>query len=140
MLNFSRMFSQIKILYIKLKGQDINTESLPFLNEFCGYKRRLILQQKSIKKDLPTGYQKLHCLKYVQVRSFFRSECGKMRTRKNSVFGRFSRSAWSLWCTFALKKYLCRSYKMFSKNCIQKQLKFFCDQIKINVKILYNSS
>ena len=38
-----------------------------------------------------------HCLENVQIRSFFWSlfspTAGKIRTRKNSVFGRFSRSA-----------------------------------------------
>ena len=40
-----------------------------------------------------------HCVKSVQIRSFFwsvfsiiQSECGKIRTRKTSVFGHFSRS------------------------------------------------
>ena len=33
-----------------------------------------------------------HCVKSVQIRSFFWSECGKIPTRKNSVFGHFSRS------------------------------------------------
>ena len=42
---------------------------------------------------------KTHCLKSVQIRNFswsvfsrIQSECGKSRTRKNSVFGHFSRS------------------------------------------------
>ena len=35
----------------------------------------------------------LHCVKCVQIRSFIWSECGKIRTTKNSVFGHFSRSA-----------------------------------------------
>ena len=34
----------------------------------------------------------LHCVKYVQIRSFFWPECGKIRIRKNSIFGNFSRS------------------------------------------------
>ena len=48
-----------------------------------------------------------HCVKWVQIRSFFssvfsgirtkiQSECGKIRTRKNSVFGHFSSSAWCI--------------------------------------------
>ena len=35
---------------------------------------------------------KTHCVKSVQIWSFFWSECVKIRTRKNSVFGQFSRS------------------------------------------------
>ena len=33
-----------------------------------------------------------YCVKSVQIRSFSWSECGKIRTRKNSVFGHFSHS------------------------------------------------
>ena len=33
-----------------------------------------------------------HCVKRVQIRSFFQSECAKIQTRKNSVFGHISRS------------------------------------------------
>ena len=44
--------------------------------------------QKSIKP--------IHCVKTFQLRSFFlvriQSECWKIRTRKNSLFGQFSRS------------------------------------------------
>ena len=43
--------------------------------------------------------QSIHCVKSVQIRSFFWSvfsriqpECGKIRTRKNSIFGHFSHS------------------------------------------------
>ena len=56
-----------------------------------------------------THFNRMHCVKNVQIRSFFwsvfsrirteygvslriQSECGKTRTRKNSVFGHFSRS------------------------------------------------
>ena len=34
----------------------------------------------------------IHLAKSVQIKSFFWSECGKIRTRKNSVFVHFSRS------------------------------------------------
>ena len=34
----------------------------------------------------------MHCLKSVQIRTFFWSEYKKIRTRKNSVFGHVSRS------------------------------------------------
>ena len=34
-----------------------------------------------------------HCVKSVLIRRFFWSVCGKIRTRKNSVYGHFSRSA-----------------------------------------------
>ena len=44
-----------------------------------------------------------HWVKSVQIRCFFWSECGKIRTRKNSIFGHFSRSEnvkdmWSCYC------------------------------------------
>ena len=34
----------------------------------------------------------MHCLKSVQIRTFFWSEYKKIRTRKNSVFGHVSRN------------------------------------------------
>ena len=34
----------------------------------------------------------MHCVKSVQIRNFFWCECEKIYTRKNSVFGHFSRS------------------------------------------------
>ena len=37
-----------------------------------------------------------YCVKSVQIRSYFWSKCGKMRTRNNSVFGRFSRSGFGI--------------------------------------------
>ena len=47
-----------------------------------------------------------HCVNSVQIRSFFwsifsciQSKCGKIRTRKNSVFGHFSRSGIVRSCT-----------------------------------------
>ena len=36
--------------------------------------------------------QRFHCVKSVQIRSFFWSEYRKKRTRKNFIFGHFSRS------------------------------------------------
>ena len=46
-------------------------------------------------------YDKSHCVKCVQIRSFsgIQSECGKIRTRKNSVFGHFSHSVRYQKCT-----------------------------------------
>ena len=44
-------------------------------------------------------FESIHCVQGVQIRSFFwsvfsriRTECGKIRARKNSAFGHFSRS------------------------------------------------
>ena len=34
-----------------------------------------------------------HCVRSAQVRSYFWSECGKIQTRKNSVFGHFHAAA-----------------------------------------------
>ena len=50
--------------------------------------------------------QLLHYVKSVQMRSFFWSECEKIRTRKNSVFGQFSRSIdkWDFWKIIQEKK------------------------------------
>ena len=59
---------------------------------------------------------KIRCLKCVQIRSLFWSlfsriqcECGKIRTRKNPVFGHFSRSDLSSKITFYLNKSTIRS-------------------------------
>ena len=76
---------------------------------FSYLKQCLSIESNNMKK-----IQKLHCMKSVQIRRFFlyvfsliRTECveilvslriqfqsRKIQTRKNSVFGHFSRSAW----------------------------------------------
>ena len=63
----------------------------------------MILSRSSngkVKLVLLPNFPVLHCVKSVQIRSFFyslnlriQSECGKIRTRKNSVLGYFSHSA-----------------------------------------------
>ena len=45
----------------------------------------------SYKYTFLAGKKHKHCVKSVQIRSFFWSEYRKIRTRKNSVFGHFSR-------------------------------------------------
>ena len=53
-----------------------------------------------------------HCVKSVQIRNFFWSvfsECGKIRTRKNSIFGHFSDSGSSK-----------LSYNLAEDNCHKK--------------------
>ena len=72
----------------------------------------LITPMKQSKMYPKISYFSLNCVKSVQIRSFFspyfpvfelkterysvslriQSECGKIRTRKNSIFGNFSRS------------------------------------------------
>ena len=59
--------------------------------------------------------QSVHCVKSVQIRSFFwsvfshiRTEYGKIRTGKNSVFGHFSLNAW---ITEDLKRTLDNSFR-----------------------------
>ena len=65
-------------------------------------------------------FQKLHCVKSVQIRSFFWSECGKIRTRKNSVFGHISHSVSSEAIRYS--KNLCQQHlketKLFRFNWI----------------------
>ena len=53
------------------------------------------LNEVSRKKTTDNGRKKykLHCVKSVQIQSFFWSEYRKIRNRKNFVFGHFSRSA-----------------------------------------------
>ena len=68
-----------------------------FCNTFCE-KSRLIFYVSGLKEELSTK----HCVRSVQIRSFFwsvfyhirtiQSEGGKIRTRKSSVFGHFSLS------------------------------------------------
>ena len=52
-------------------------------------------------EEIPNGKLHFcaHCVKSVQIRSFFWSECRKIQTRKNSVFGHFLRSGsvYKLW-------------------------------------------
>ena len=51
-----------------------------------------------------------HCVKSVQIRSFFWSEYRKIRTRKNFVFGHFSRSVWFI--VYRLKFIVYRSKRI----------------------------
>ena len=43
---------------------------------------------------IETGFQGRHCVKSVQIRRFFWSVFSCIRTRRNSVFGHYSRSAY----------------------------------------------
>ena len=63
------------------------------------YEERIILWKQEPSINNITTNWIVYCVKSVQIRSFFwsvfnsiRAECGKIRTRKNSVFGHFSRS------------------------------------------------
>ena len=50
--------------------------------------------------DQYIGCSECHCVKSAQIRRFLRiqPEYRKIRTRKNSVFGHFSRSVWDVGC------------------------------------------
>ena len=57
------------------------------------------VHQKWIAYRVAVRFVTTHCMKSVQIRSFvwsvfsgIQSECGKIRTKKNSVFGQFFRS------------------------------------------------
>ena len=77
-----------------------------FLLEFQLYCRRVFpplnfCRNRTFVQDnfINIFFRENHCGKNVQIQSFFwsafsriQSECGKIRTRKNSVFGHFSRS------------------------------------------------
>ena len=59
---------------------------------------KTMLIQRFIDKKTVPSITEYHCLRSVQIRSYFcsvfsctRTECRKMRTRNNSVFGHFSR-------------------------------------------------
>ena len=72
-------------------------------------KRRTVVETKTTFEGTNVTLDAYHCVKSVQIRSFFwfvfspilteygvsrriQSECGKIRTRKNSVFEHFLRS------------------------------------------------
>ena len=57
-----------------------------------------------------------HWVKSVQIRCFFCSECGKIRTRKNSIFGHFSRS----------ERFNSSSWRLKSVNYFHKYLRHRC--------------
>ena len=68
---------------------------------------------RQIKKIEQSWRRPEDCVKSVQIRGFFwsvffciQSEYRKIRTKNNSVFGRFSRSARKLWCVL-LYKFFC---------------------------------
>ena len=62
-----------------------NDKDLPWLNDQI---KSSVLLSTRIKYLRSAS----HCVKYVQIRSYFWSEYRKIRTRNNSVFGHFSRS------------------------------------------------
>ena len=59
----------------------------------------------------------LHCIKIARIRSFFWSEYGKIRTRKNSVFGYFLRSVIFHKTIFCIEMQLsCKGTFVIKKN------------------------
>ena len=54
----------------------------------CQYDKTIEMEVATIEIEIKT----MPCVESVQMRSFFWSEYGKIRTRKNFVFGHFSRS------------------------------------------------
>ena len=86
--NFLQTWWKFLTGFFVISEQKISTLPLTMLNTFFDHFRRLNFQ---VLKD--------HCVKNIQIRSFFwsafshiRIEYRKIRTRKNSVFGLFSRS------------------------------------------------
>ena len=64
-----------------------------------------------------------HCVESVQIRSFFwsvfsriRSEYGEIQTRKNSVFGHFSRSVFFHKCKNAVENKLLKTLGVIGSN------------------------
>ena len=81
----------------------------------------------ALLKDHPTCYIKFHCVKSVQIRSFFwsvlnrriQSKYSKTRTRKNLVFGQFSRRFWILrlpWPFFLSFNYVTSILKLWETS------------------------
>ena len=109
---FHRKTSVSKFLFIRVTGQETPTQMFScgvqkFLE--AGVYERLLLKPVGVSLNQLKLVYSFHCAKSVQIRSAFwsvfsrnrteyravrsiQSKCGKMRTRKNSVFGHFSRS------------------------------------------------
>ena len=92
-----------------------------------------------IKRTIEDNCYERYCVKSVQIRSFFwsvffriRTEYGKIRTRKNSVFGNFSQSTPLL----RVKKYIAKpSPKLYIRIIIYKRYIFWDSFIKIDYYI-----
>ena len=91
----------------RLKHRCFPVEFVKFLED--GVYKRLLLKPVGVPSNQLKLADSFHCAKSVQIQSVFwsvisrnrieyreirsiQSKCGKMRTRKNSVFGHFSRS------------------------------------------------
>ena len=92
-----------------------------------------------------TTWQILHCVKSVQIRSFFWSYKRKIRNRRNSVFGHFSRSV--IYIALCLKiaahlLFLGRAYEyqvilsLKKKKWEMESMKF----LKIFISLIFRSS
>ena len=59
---------------------------------FSAITKENILHQEQTVSKICLFWKNMHCMKSVQIRSFFLAVFSCIRTRKNSVFGHFSRS------------------------------------------------
>ena len=62
-----------------------------------------------------------YCVKNVQIRSYFWSECVKMRTRNSSVFGHFSRSGLGIRRSIVLT-FFYDEYKVYFKKTTSRKM------------------
>ena len=102
-----RSFFLIELQAKRLKHRCFPVEFMKFLE--AGVYERLLLKPVGVSSDQLKLVHSFHCAKSVQIRSVFwslfsrnrteyretrsiQSKCGKIRTRKNPVFGHFSRS------------------------------------------------
>ena len=81
-----------------------------FLKPSYNYVLQISFLSISKKEKMNATFTQEFCVKSVQIRSYFWSEYRKIRTRNNSVFGRFSRSGvlcfYKFWLSLVLKKIL----------------------------------
>ena len=91
------------------------------------------------RSPMTAPIRKCHCVKYVQIQGFLwsvfsriRTECGKVRTRKNSVFGHFSRSVWFIFLPLCTIFYIDHN-KEYHMTRFEKFLKVVLKKFTVNI-------
>ena len=85
------------------------------------------------RSPMTTPISKCHCVKYLsEVSLRIQSECGKVRTRKNSVFGHFSRSVWFIFLPLCTIFYIDHN-KEYHMTRFEKFLKVVLKKFTVNI-------
>ena len=82
-------FIHMSVAVVKWKSQT------PFLSKCKAMKLKIVafsIFKISFNLLYQRIYEPIHCVKSIQIRSYFWSEYRKIRTTNNSIFGHFSRS------------------------------------------------